>query len=377
MPKITLYFMRLFEFAPFSVWKDTKVRERLGWYYDVMREIKPAKYLICKSIQCNKDLKSSSNGDLWAEHERLVEIFSKKITEIKSKNRVEIPEKTVNNFLDLKAEIARRNLDSCTLCEWNCHVDRNHGQVGVCRLDNKTRVASWFRHFGEESPLVNTNGSGTIFFSGCMFRCVFCQNWDISQFPLAGRQVDGIMLARIMRDLYEQGVHNINFVGGEPTPNIHTIIDGMVNLDCNIPMLWNSDMYASVDAMKLLLEIIDIWLPDFKYGNDLCARKLSNVPNYFSMVARNHKIASENGDMIVRHLVLPNHLECCTKPVLDWIAQNCKNVLVNVMGQYRPDYKVLRFPEKYPEISRTLNQSELDEAYAYAEKLGLEFRQVS
>jgi putative pyruvate formate lyase activating enzyme len=180
-----------------------------------------------------------------------------------------------------------------------------------------------------------------------------------------------------MKELYHQGSSNINFVGGEPTPNIHTIIDGMTNLDCNIAMLWNSDMYASMEAMKLLLEIIDIWLPDFKYGNNSCARRLSNIPRYFEVVARNHKIAYENGDMIIRHLVLPNHFECCTKPVLDWIAKNCPNCLVNVMGQYRPDYKVIEYPDKYPDVSRTLNEDEIQRAYQYAEKLGLAFRQVS
>jgi putative pyruvate formate lyase activating enzyme len=369
--------MKIFKFAPLSIWHDTQLRRRLAWYYDVMRELKPAKYLICKSIDSKLDFKNSTMEQLWKEHDRLAKIFHSNLLEIKSKDQAEIPQEQNNNFLDLKAEIAKRSLDSCNFCEWECNVDRNHGKIGVCRLDSTTRVASWFRHFGEEPPLVGTNGSGTIFFTGCMFRCVFCQNWNISQFPLAGKIVDGIGLARIMRDLYKQGAHNINFVGGEPTPNIHTIIEGMVHLDSNIPMLWNSDMYGTVDAMKLLAEIIDIWLPDFKYGNDECARKLSNVPNYLKIISRNHKIAYENGDMIIRHLILPNHIECCTKPVLDWIAKNCPNSLVNVMGQYRPDYKVTEYPDQYKEIARTINEEELTEAYKYAEKLCLEFRQVS
>lgn len=369
--------MRLFRLTPLSIWSDTAVRNRLGWYYDVMRQLKPAKYLLCKSIPCEKNLQSSSTQELWQEHDRLAEVFQEKLTQTKSKTVVEMPEKVENNFLDLKSEIAKRNLDSCTLCEWNCHVDRNRGKVGVCRLDKTTHVATWFRHFGEEPPLVNENGSGTIFFTGCMFRCIFCQNWDISQYPLAGNAVDGMGLARIMKELYHQGASNINFVGGEPTPNIHTIIDGMTHLDCNIPMLWNSDMYGSTEAMKLLLEIIDIWLPDFKYGNDSCARRLSNIPRYFEVVARNHKLTYEGGDMIIRHLVLPNHFECCTKPVLDWIAKNCPNCLVNVMSQYRPDYKVIEYPDKYPDVARTLNEDEIQRAYQYAEKLGLEYKQVS
>lgn len=362
---------------PHSIWKDKKVRQQLGWYYDVMLEEKPAKFLICKSIPTTLDIKDSNLQDLWQEHGRLSVIFKQKLNQIKTEKQKIKLDYAENNFLALKSEIANRSLTSCNFCEWNCKVDRTIGKVGVCRLDKITRVGSWFRHFGEEPPLVNSNGSGTIFFTGCMFRCVFCQNWDISQFPLAGTEVDGKKLAFIMRNLYEEGASNINFVGGEPTPNIHTILEGLNQLDVNIPMLWNSDMYGTVEAMNLLADVIDIWLPDFKYGNNNCARKLSNVPNYFEVVARNHIIASKNGDMIIRHLVMPGHLECCTKPILNWIAQNCKDILVNIMGQYHPDYKVAKYPDKYPEIARTLRSEELELCFEYAKKLGLVYEPLS
>ena len=368
----------IFKLVPISVWDDKKVKERLSWYYDVIRSKRPAKYLICKSVRTKLDIKNSKTSELWEEHERLSKITRNKIEEIKSTEYLENIESYENNFLDLKSEIANRALDSCNLCEWNCHVNRNEGEIGVCRLDKTTRVSSWFRHFGEEAPLVNTNGSGTIFFTGCMFRCVFCQNWEISQYPLAGEAVDGINLAEIMKDLHQQGAHNINFVGGEPTPNIHTIIEGMRNLDVNIPMLWNSDMYATSDTMRLLIDIMDIWLPDFKYGNDDCAKRLSNIPNYFTMISRNHKFVVEhNGDMIIRHLVLPNHFDCCTKPILGWISENCKRVLVNVMGQYRPEYRVKKNPKQYSDIARPLETAEIQRAYDYAEKCGLVYRSVS
>ena len=343
-----------------------------------MSDKKPAKYLICKSISAKIDYKNSKTSELWKEHERLSKIQRNMIKEINSSDNLAPLESVENSFLDLKSEIANRTLDSCNLCEWNCNVNRNEGKVGVCKLDKITRVSSWFRHFGEEPPLVNTNGSGTIFFTGCMFRCVFCQNWEISQYPLAGEEVDGIRLAKIMRELHQQGAHNINFVGGEPTPNIHTIIEGMRNLDVNIPMLWNSDMYASLEAMKLLIDIIDIWLPDFKYGNDICAKRLSSIPNYFAIISRNHKfVADQNEDMIIRHLVLPNHFDCCTKPVLDWISENCKRVLVNVMGQYRPEYRVEKNPDVYSDISCPLGTKDLKRAHDYAEKCGLVYRPIS
>jgi putative pyruvate formate lyase activating enzyme len=366
----------MFTFESLSVWGNKDVRERLSWYYDVMRNKKPAKFMICKSIECDIDLESSSIEELWSEHDRLADTFRNEFEGVKSTSVKDLGCKG-HNFLDLKTKIADRMLEKCTFCEWNCRVNRKEGKVGVCRLDKITRVGSWFRHFGEEPPLVNIHGSGTIFFTGCMFRCVFCQNWAISQYPLAGEDVDGRKLALIMKELRSEGAHNINFVGGEPTPNIHTIVDGMRQLDDNVPMLWNSDMYASIDGMNLIKDVMDIWLPDFKYGNDECARRLSNVPNYFAIISRNHKVAHENGDMIIRHLVLPNHFECCTKPVLEWIAQNCPRALVNVMDQYYPDYRVARNPEKYPDIARRLTRREAEQAYAYAKKLGLVFEPVS
>ncbi len=201
----------------FSIWNDIIVRNRLDWYYNVMKEYKPAKFMICKYIDVNIDLEDS-NKELWLEHDKLSKVFDESYNDIKMEG-IKHP-----NFLDLKAELARRMLKECNMCEWNCKIDRSK-ELGVCRLDYRTRVASYFKHFGEEKPLVNNKGSGTIFFTGYVFKCVFCQNWDISQFPEAGDEVDEYTLADIMKQLY--GVCNINFVGGEPTPNLHTIIASM------------------------------------------------------------------------------------------------------------------------------------------------------
>lgn len=367
----------IFKLRPLPVWSDTKIREKLGWYYGVLMDKWYAKFLVCKTIPSEINLEGANLDELWEEHKRLSALFKEQESKENTKELKEIPIQK-NNYLKLKFEIARRSLENCNFCEWNCNIDRTQGQIGVCRLDKTTRVSSWFRHFGEEAPLVNTNGSGTIFFTGCMFRCVFCQNWEISQDPLAGKEVDGQSLSKIMQELYTQGAHNINFVGGEPTPNIHTILEGMNHFNDNIAMLWNSDMYATNQAMELLLDVIDIWLPDFKYGNDECARRLSNVPNYFEIVSRNHRIISKNKDnMIIRHLVLPNHFDCCTKPVLEWISKNCPNALVNIMGQYRPDYRVEKNPKGYSDISRTITQEELDNAFELADSLGINYKQVS
>ncbi len=176
-----------------------------------------------------------------------------------------------------------------------------------------------------------------------------------------------------MSYLARSGCRNINFVGGDPTPDLHVILEGVAICDVNIPLIWNSNLYNSVEAMRLLQGVIDLWLPDFKYWSDECARRLSKVERYREVVTRNLKIAYEWGEVIIRHLVLPNHLECCTRPILKWIAANLPNALVNVMSQYRPQHKAY----EYKEISRRPTYSEMRMAYRWAEELGLRYRSVS
>jgi len=361
-----------------ACWRDTVVRDRLSWYYGVMQNQRPAKFLISKSVPTGLVLEEASEGRLWQEHTRLAKEFRTLFQEVVEGYEVKITPSKTPSFLDVKAELLHRMLRRCAFCEWRCGVDRVEGvRKGACRMDAVTRVATWFHHFGEEAPLVGTGGSGTVFFSGCVFRCVFCQNWDISQYPLSGEKVDGRGLASTMKVLRDEGAANINLVGGEPTPNLHTIVDGMRFLNVNVPVLWNSDMYLTTEAMDILGDLVDIWLPDFKYGNDRCALRLSKVMRYTEVTKRNHKLAYENGDMIIRHLILPNHFECCTEPILDWIAENCPRALVNVMGQYRPDYMVRKEPRRYGDISRSASWDEMTRARRHADKLGIVWRQVS
>jgi len=316
---------------------------------------------------------------LWKEHKRLSEAARALLKDVDSEKQdiAELPVAKVS-LLDLKAKLLGQMIHHCTFCEWKCKVDRVLAmKKGACKLDSTSRVNTWFPHFGEEPPLVGRGGSGTIFFSSCTFRCAFCQNWDISQDPLSGAPIDSRHLGAIIKSLRMDGALNINFVGGEPTPNLHTIIDAMNQLDLNVPMLWNSNMYCSQETMQILADLIDIWLPDFKYGNDKCALRLSKVPRYFDVVARNHEFAKLNGDMIIRHLVMPNHLECCTKPVLRWVSEHCPRALVNIMSQYRPEHRVLADPSAYSDIARRPTAEEMSVAYDYADALGLVYSPVS
>ncbi len=360
------------------VWRDPAVLRALHWYYSVMRDRKPAKFLIARRLEAPDNPYEMSLDELWRLHDRLQAEFRDVWGEIRE-GSLSLSElgRPRWSFLDVKIAIARRILESCTFCERRCGVNRYREAKGTCRLDTRTFADTWFHHLGEEAPLVP---SGTIFYGSCNFRCVFCQNYEISQVnPFSGEVVDARKLAAIQRRLRETGARNINHVGGDPTPNIHTILESLKHLETNVPQLWNSNFYMSEESMKLLIDVIDIWLPDFKYGNNMCATRLSAAPRYFETVTRNLKIAVEHGDMIIRHLVLPGHIECCTKPVLKWIAENLPRdrVLVNVMDQYRPEHLVLRYPDRWPEIARAPSRREVEEAYRYAEELGLHYKQVS
>lgn len=369
----------MFRLAHLNACDHDEMHKRLSWYEKVSTDLRPAKYRIARRIPCRIDLNETPDEMLWKEHKRLSEAACALLNELDSEKRylAEVPIAQVS-FLDLKAKLLSRMIHRCTFCEWKCKVDRVSAiRKGACKLDSTSRVSIYFPHFGEEPPLVGRGGSGTIFFSSCTFRCAFCQNWDISQDPLSGTPVDSRQLALIMKSLRTDGVLNINFVGGEPTPNLHTIVEAMNQLDLNVPMLWNSNMYCSEEAMHILADLIDIWLPDFKYGNDKCAIRLSKVPRYFEVVARNHEFVQLNGDVIIRHLVLPNHFACCTKPVLRWVSEHCPRALVNIMNQYRPDYRVPAEQSKYSDVARRPTSEEMRAAYDYADMLGLVYSPVS
>ncbi len=271
--------------------------------------------------------------------------------------------------LDKKTSLAMKLLEKCELCEHKCGVNRMEGQKGVCKAPPFLLISSEFLHYGEESFLVPSH---TIFFMGCNLACVYCQNYTISNWLEFGTKLSKEELAEIIARRKEQCAKNVNFVGGEPTPYLPFILEVLEILKerkVSIPVVWNSNFYMSARAMSLLKGVVDLYLPDFKYGNDECALRLSKVKNYFTTVTRNLRFASRDADVCIRHLVLPNHFECCTKPILEWIASNIngENVVVNIMPQYRPEWKA----HEYTEISRPLRLEEWEKAISYARELGL------
>lgn len=372
-----------------TVWEDPEVQKRLYWYRQVMTGRFPAKFMLCRKVPVALRLTEATEEELWAEHDQLSGAASSIITDVAtgSDGGWDLDDHHPN-FLDLKAELVNRMLQHCNFCEWNCRVNRAEGKIGFCRLDKTTSVGSYFHHYGEEAPLIGVEGqggSGTIFFESCNAHCVFCQNWDISQpktkASIVGEIVSPARLAAIADELANEGAANINYVGGEPTVDLHTIVNSLPHMKRSVPLIWNSNMYCSVEAMRILADVIDLWLPDFKFWRDESARRLMWVgakASYTEVAKRNHVFAADHGSMIIRHLVMPGHVGCCTKPILKFIAETIgEKVFVNIMAQYYPANMVTKNPQKYVDIARYPTRGEIVEAYDYARGLGLQFHQVS
>ncbi|HPW74058.1 MAG: radical SAM protein [Methanothrix sp.] len=283
-------------------------------------------------------------------------------------------------ILEERASTALAHLESCRICPRRCQVNRLDDEWGFCRTGRRARVASFAPHFGEEPPLVGRAGSGTIFFSGCNLACVFCQNWDISQMG-AGREVEAEEMAKMMLVLQDGGCHNINLV--TPTHVVPQILEALLLAregGLSVPLVYNSGGYDSVETLRLLDGIIDIYMPDAKYGQDGPAQRYSEAPGYTAiMKAALKEMHRQVGDLemdeegialrglLVRHLVLPAGA-AGTEEVVRFISQEISvNTYLNVMAQYRPEYNACR----YPELDRPLAAQEYARAIDLAQRAGL------
>lgn len=260
-------------------------------------------------------------------------------------------------------------MEACSLCERRCGINRLKGKLGHCKAPNKMLISTEFLHYGEEFFFVPSH---TIFFMGCTMHCQFCQNWTISQWVENGYEIFPEFLALRIVERKNQGSKNVNLVGGEPTPYLLFILKTLKELKklkVNIPIIWNSNFYMSEETIKILNEIIDVFLPDFKYGNNQCAEKLSKVENYFGVVSRNHLLVK--GEIVIRHLILPEHVKCCSFPILEWIAENLgEKCIVNLMDQYYPCFNVLEKKE-FGYLRRRITKEEFKLVRKKAEELNL------
>jgi len=397
-----------------KIWDDPAIRDRLSWYLEVAENRRPAKFRIAATLATHLNPVASSEEALWAELDRLTPIFVQRWQAIRA--GASLPATADGpSLLEVCRELAYRMLAHCNFCPWNCRVDRLAGtKFGACKLASASRVSSYFHHTAEELCFRGTQRSGTISFTSCNMRCAFCQNGDISTDKENGEETDPRTLAAMAWTLRREGCHNINWVGGEVVIHLHAIVDAIAVLGrdftptqaelrralrtkadrlfwfdqvpgnaiyegkFNAPMLWNSNFFITLESMRILRVLTDVWLPDFKFGPGRCAMALAKTPWYWDTVTRNLDLIAEWGeDFSIRHLVMPNHVECCTYPVLDWIAEHVPEAPVNVMAQFHPDNfcdsASTKYRDKYAEIARRPSRTELNMSWRRARELGLKF----
>jgi len=299
-------------------------------------------------------------------------------TTVQQRVNMTSPPSDLGSFSETVRKLWER-MNQCTLCPRRCKVNRSKGQIGFCGIADMPVVSSVGPHFGEESVLVGSGGSGTIFFAGCNLGCIFCQNFDISHYR-HGRQVTIEQLAKAMLDLQNYGCHNINFV--TPThviPAIVAAIELARRQGLSLPTVYNTGGYDSVETLKLLDGYMDIYMPDMKYSDSEVAQELSTAPDYpevnFAAVKEMHRqvgdLQTEKGlatrGLLVRHLVLPENLAGSFK-IIDFLAEQISlKTTINVMDQYRPCYKA----SSYSKINRRPTIQEIESVRHYAHQKGL------
>ncbi len=281
-----------------------------------------------------------------------------------------------------RIEKSRKMLSACSLCPRRCTADRRSGKYGFCRASGDAEVTHWQLHFGEEPPLSGDKGAGTVFFAHCNMRCVYCQNYQISQLSGNESAVSPEGLARMMLKLQEQGAQNIDLVS--PTPYVPQIVAAVFlarGQGLKIPLVYNTNGYESEDTLALLEGIIDIYLPDLKYSAKGPADTFSGTKNYWEYACRALEemyrqtggfIMDENGrgarGLLVRHLVLPNDVSGSIK-VLDFLAQKLgRDIGLSLMSQYAPCFQASR----YAELNRKISAEEYGRAVKHAEDLDFE-----
>lgn len=284
--------------------------------------------------------------------------------------------------LRARAQEAVAGLAQCRVCPRDCAVDRLADKTGVCKTGRYARVSSYFPHFGEEDCLRGWRGSGTIFFAWCNLRCVFCQNFEISQEGV-GVETSPERLATMMLDLQAQGVHNINLVTPEHVvPQVLEALVIAVERGLRLPLVYNTSAYDSPESLRLLDGVVDIYMPDFKFWTPQLAQRYLKAKDYpeaaRQAILEMHRqvgdlVIDENGlaqrGLLLRHLVMPGFLEE-TKAILRFVAEEVSpNTYVNLMDQYYPAGRV--DAQHYAELNRRLTRSEYAEAVSYAQTLGL------
>ena len=261
-----------------------------------------------------------------------------------------------------RAKLAKEAMRNCRLCPRNCGVDRTAGVTGYCGLDDSVRCHGEVLSNAEEECL---NPSHQIWFTGCNLRCEFCAVAEWNEQPQAAEKTTIAELKIRVAKRKRQGARNLNLLGGEPAVNVHGILELLSQIECKTTVVWNSNMYYNDVVDELIAGLVDVYLADLKVGNNQCAEAILGAADYIEVTKRNILKASKRGRVIVRHVILPGHTECCLKPVLHWLAEDLPGVEVSLRGSYFPPADATKAPVSY------LSRDEFQNAMQLARQLRL------
>jgi len=283
--------------------------------------------------------------------------------------------------LQERIDLAKERLRECNICPRNCGVNRIEGETGFCKIGERAVISSAHPHFGEEAPLVGSGGSGTIFMTSCNLQCVFCQNYEISHL-MEGQEVDTDALGGLIIGLQRLGCHNINFVTpSHVVPQILQAVKWAAEEGLRVPLVYNSGGYDSVETLKLLDGVFDIYMPDLKFMDSSASEELMNAPDYpevahAAIIEMHRQVGdlqiNEKGlatrGLLVRHLVMPDDLADTRKAMRFLATEVSTNTYVNIMNQYRPCGRA----HEYPQIDRSVSRNEYMDAINSALEEGIE-----
>lgn len=252
---------------------------------------------------------------------------------------------------------AREALANCKICPRQCGVNRTAGEKGYCGLDDTVRCFREMLYYGEESELIPSH---QIHFAGCNLNCEFCVVSEWNEEPSAAKQMDFDNMAKRITQRQSGGAKTLNFVGGEPAVNLHGVLELISRVDSGIRVVWNSNMYYNDIVDKLMAGLVDVYLADFKCGNNNCAEVLLGANDYIDVIKRNILKAAGRADVIIRHVVIPGHSKCCLKPIFEWLATEIPDVKLSLRDNYVPPVPVNSAPMEYLEPDDM--QSAVDQA---------------
>ncbi len=342
-----------------SIVAGAGIGRSLNHFLQIKNRQKLPNWMVCRLIPVPVvNLSKQPTRYLWRVHQFLL----RQIGAIGSR---ESPQQPSVSLLDLKAELCQRFYRLCRLCPWDCRVDRSRGEKGVCGLSDQAVLFRSGIHWNEEPVLRPTQ---ELFLTGCNMRCLFCQSWRGIVQPQRGQVLSPARFARLTNESRLSGANHLHLVGGEPTVSLLAILNGLQYLTQPVPIVWNTNLFLTRPAMDLLNGVSDLIVADLKFGNDECAQTVAGVRPYWETVTPNLQYAAKFSDVIVRHLLMPGHVDCCWRRVAFWLRENLPGVPVHLMLNYCPDWKALRDPL----LNRFCSEAERQEALKIGRAIGVD-----